>query len=339
MAGAALALSLALVFAVLEVRRRAARLERARERFFAIWRPLIFANLEGGPLHLPRVLPRDEESFLLLWIQLQDGLQREARAGFRPIAEAVGARRMIRRRLDRGNVLGKFLALRTLGHLGDPADYEDVLAHLDERRTYLCAAAARALVHIDPVRAPRDVLSRLAVRTDWPIPLFCGVLADADPGPVLAWVRAELPRLAPGPLVRLMPLLSILDPASTEDLLRDLLSPDRDPEVLCAALKRVSRPSLAPLVRRACGHPLWTVRTQAAAALGRMGGMPGRYALFRLLGDRQWWVRYRAAQALCATRLGRADEIRRMVAALHDPYAHDAVEHALAEQAFFERRP
>ncbi len=338
MAAVALALSLALVLLVLAVRRWAGGVERRRERFFAAWRPLIFESVLGGAPQVPRVSPRDEESFLLLWIQLQDGLRREARAGFRPIAEAVGARRMIRRRLEGRNVLGRLLALRTMGHLGDPSDYPDVLAHLDERGAHLCLAAAMALVHIDPGRAPGDVLPRLVTRVDWPMPQACAVLADADAGRVLAWARAELPRLGREQLVRMLPLLSIVDPGSTEKILVDLLLPARHAEVLCAALKRVSTPALAPLVLGLCRHAEWTVRTQAAAALGRVGGPPERHALLRLLGDRQWWVRYRAAQALCSGRFGRAGEVRQAVAELQDPFAHDAFEHALAEQAFAGRR-
>lgn len=338
MAGVALALSLALVVLVLAVRLRARGQERTRERFIAAWRPLIFDSVLGGAPEVPRVPPRDEESFLLLWIQLQDGLRREARAGFRRIAEAVGARRMIRRRLERRNVLGRLLALRTMGYLGDPSDYPGALAHLDERGTHLCLAAATALVHIDPARAPGDVLPRLVTRVDWPMPQFCAVLAEADAERVLAWAREELPRLGREQLVRMLPLLSIADPGATEEILRALLLPAQHPEVLCATLKRVSTPALAPLVRGLCGHAEWMVRTQAAAALGRIGGLPEREALLRLLGDRQWWVRYRAAQALCSGRFGRADEVRQVVAALQDAFAHDALEHALAEQAFAGRR-
>lgn len=328
---AALALSVAVAVYVLAMRRRTAARERARERFVAAWRPLLFDHLVGGAPVLPAVSPRDEESFLLLWIQLQDGLRGEARARFNPLAEAVGARRMIRRRLDGKDVVGRLLALRTLGYLGDPADYGEVLRHLDEPRSYLCLAAARALVHIDPRRAPDDILPRLAERVDWPIPLFSTVLAEADPAPLSAWFRAIVPQLPVERLVRLLPLVSTLGAGSAEDIVRDLLAADRDPEVLCAALKHVSGPALTPLVRRTCEHGAWAVRTQAAAALGRIGALPERDLLVRLLGDREWWVRYRAAQALCSGRFGAAEEIKPLVEQLHDRFAHDIVEHALAE--------
>ena len=330
-AAATLAISVALALCVLAMRWRTAARERARERFVAAWRPLMFDHLVGGKPVLPAVSPHDEESFLLLWIQLQDGLRGEARAGFNPIAEAVGARRMIHRRLEGRDALGRLLALRTLGYLGDAADYGEVLRYLDDPRPYLCLAAARALVHIDPRRAPDDILPRLAVRVDWPIPLFSTVLAEADVARLPAWLREIVPQLSVEKLVRMLPLVSIIDAGSAEDILRDLLAADGDPEVLCAALKRVSSPALAPLVRRACEHGAWAVRTQAAAVLGRIGALPERDLLVRLLGDREWWVRYRAAQALCSGRFGAADEIRTLAEQLKDRFAVDIIEHAIAE--------
>jgi len=330
-AAAAIGVSLALTLYVVALRRRTAARERARERFVAAWRPLMFDHLVGAEPALPAVSPRDEESFLLLWIQLQDGLRGEARARFNSLAEAVGARGMARHRLAQTNPRGRLLALRTLGYLAAADDYGEVLRYLDEPRSYLCLAGARALVDIDRKRAPDDILPRLAVRVDWPVSLFSTVLAEADVARVPAWLREAVPRLSVEQLVRLLPLVSILDGPAAEDVLRDLLAADRDPEVLCAALKRVSSPALVPLVRRVCEHQAWPVRTQAAAALGRAGALPERDLLVRLLGDREWWVRYRAAQALCSGRFGPAAEIRTLAAGLQDRFAHDIVEHALAE--------
>jgi HEAT repeat protein len=93
----------------------------------------------------------------------------------------------------------------------------------------------------------------------------------------------------------------------------------------------VRSPALLPQVRRACEHEAWTVRTQGAAALGRIGGMPERDILLRLLRDPQWWVRYRAAQAMTSGRFGSAAEVTALAAGLHDRFARDIVRQALAE--------
>ncbi len=326
----ALAITVALALQVLVMRERALRRERRRDALFAAWRPLMFAAVVGEAPPLPRLARRDADAFLLLWNQLQDGVRGEARARLNALAASVGAHAMAHARLRRDDALGRLLAVRTLGHLGCGADYDAVAHELEDRRSYLGLAAARALVSIDPVRAPGDVLPRLASRADWPVALFATVLGEADGAALTAAFRDVQRALESAAVVRLLPLASIIDVAEGEALLTELLA-SPDPEVLAAALKAVRTPALLAGVRRACTHGSWAVRTQAAAALGRVGASEDRDALVGLLGDRQWWVRYRAAQALASGRFGSAAEIATLGAGLDDRYARDIVEHVLAE--------
>jgi HEAT repeat protein len=125
--------------------------------------------------------------------------------------------------------------------------------------------------------------------------------------------------------------VGVVDGATADEILGGLLATTDDPEVVAAALKRVESPRLLPHVRRACAHGEWVVRTQAAAALGRVGDRGDRDELLRLLCDRGWWVRYRAAHALLSGRFGPAAEVAEAALALGDRYARDAVTHVLAE--------
>jgi HEAT repeat protein len=238
---------------------------------------------------------------------------------------------MARRRLARGDALDRLLALRTFGYLARPEDYPEVVRWLDDRRTYLCIAAARALVQMDPHRAPGDLLPRLARRVDWPVALFASTLAGAGPEATARQLREVLRGLPVTPLVRLLPLVTVVDGRTADEILGELLASSSDPEILCAALKRAESPRLLPHVRRACAHPEWAVRTQAAAVLGRVGEKADRQPLLLLLCDPGWWVRYRAAQALLSGRFGTAKEIAALVPGLGDRYAHDILEHVLAE--------
>ena len=320
-----------LTLQVLVLRGRRARRERRRERVFATWRPLMFEYVLGEAPGLPPLPEGDEESFLILWNQLQDGLRGEPRRELNRLAEAVGARDMARRRLQRGDALGRLLGLRTLGYVGRPSEYHEVVRHLDDRRPYVCLAAAGALAHIDAGRAPDDLLPRLASRLDWPVSQFATVLRETEAVPLAARFRRMLPQLSSAELVRLLPLATILEEAAAEEILADLLASCDEAEVLSAALKRARGPRLRQHVRRACGHAAWPVRAQAAAALGRIGVPADRDVLVPLLGDAQWWVRYRAAQALVSGPFGSPAEIAGLAAGLGDRFARDIVQHALAE--------
>lgn len=323
-------LSAVLVASVLRIRRRLARAEARRQDVVARWRPVLFEAIAGGSPRLPDLPPEDEDAFLLLWVQLLDGIRGEPLLRLARVGEELGAHALAAARLGRADALGRVLALRTLGYLGRPDDRAEALRWLDDPRSYLSLAAARALVRIDPEGAPGELLPRLARRVDWPVALFARVLAEASAPHVSERFAALCPELPATALVRLLPLASVVDAESLEPIVAALLERADDPEVLAAALRQVRSPALLAPVRRAASHASWSVRVQAAAALGRVGEPRDREILGGLLRDPEWWVRYRSAQALAA-RYGNAHEVLALADRSGDRFARDIVRQALAE--------
>jgi HEAT repeats len=324
-------LSAALVLQVLRMRRRLARRERRREAVVAAWRPLLFDVIAGGSPGLPPLAPDEEDAFLLLWLQLQDAIRGAPLARLAAAGEAVGAHALAQRRIRGTDAVGRILALRTLGYLGRPEDRAEVLRWLDDPRAYVSLAAARALVHLDPEGSPDDILPRLATRADWPIPLFASVLEETSRSRLSARFRALCGELPAAILVRLLPLASLVDAPVVAEILAGLLDLEGDPEVLAAALRHVRGPALLPPVRRAAVHERWSVRVQAAAALGRVGEPSDCDLLLRMTRDPEWWVRYRAAQALAAGPFAAPEEIVARAGHLRDRFARDMVRQVLAE--------
>jgi HEAT repeat protein len=74
------------------------------------------------------------------------------------------------------------------------------------------------------------------------------------------------------------------------------------------------------------------VRLQAARALGHIGDASDLPRLQGMLCDSQWWVRYRAAQAL--SRLPGLDHegMQRIRAAQNDRFACDVLDQVMAER-------
>jgi HEAT repeat protein len=83
--------------------------------------------------------------------------------------------------------------------------------------------------------------------------------------------------------------------------------------------------------RERLAHPEWIVRVAAAQALRRIGAPEDLPRLSRLLGDGNWWVRHRAAQALCALPGVARAELQALAATLEDRFAADALAQALAD--------
>jgi hypothetical protein len=325
------ALSVALVLQVIWLRRRLARRMRRREAVFVAWRPVLYEAIAGGSPALPPLAPADEDAFLLLWVRMQDSIRGAGLARLAALGEAVGAHALALRRIEGDDALGRALALRPRGYRGRGADWGVVLRWLDDPRAYLSLAAARALARIDPERATDEILRRLVARTDWPVPLFATVLEEASAPGLPAGLRARCAGLPAPALVRLLPLASIVDEPVVHAILEPLLDPGADPEVLAAALRHVRSAAHLAAVRRAARHERWSVRVQAAAALGRVGEPADRELLVSLLRDEEWWVRYRAAQALAARPFARPADIVALADVLGDRYARDIVEQALAE--------
>ncbi len=70
----------------------------------------------------------------------------------------------------------------------------------------------------------------------------------------------------------------------------------------------------------------------AASALGRLGLTEDVVRLEQTLQDREWWVRYRAAQALACMPFISMDDLRRMSIRSPDPYARDILQQVISEQ-------
>ena len=111
----------------------------------------------------------------------------------------------------------------------------------------------------------------------------------------------------------------------------DLLRESTDPGVLNASLKLVSGFSGVPRIASLTQHAAWFVRMQAAKVLGRIGQQEHLSILESMLDDREWWVRYRAAQAITSLPFLGPNELRRMRDRQTDRYAADMLQQTLAE--------
>jgi HEAT repeat protein len=181
-----------------------------------------------------------------------------------------------------------------------------------------------------------------AARRDWAIAKAVSMLMECDAartGPLLAAaIRAELhgereDNPPGGALARLVRLHVVADGQEVRAAVLEVLAQARDPEPLAAAVAALSQPDEAPHARWFLGHIDWQVRAAAARALRCIGGREDFVPLCAALGDPSWWVRYRAAQALCALAGTDAAELRALPARLTDAFAADMLRQVLAEQA------
>jgi hypothetical protein len=337
LAGITLVVTLGLMLQVLALRARSTRLRAEQAEVVKRWRPLLLLAAVGddeAKVVLPPLSRREQAPFLLLWNQMQDGLRGRAHAGLNTLASRLGLHDIARRYAAHGSGGERLLGLNTLGHLARSDDWERLAALLDEPRSFISLAAARALLQIDALAAAPLVLDQFLARSDWPVPRLGTLLREAGADAIGFALAQRLLETDPAQQVRLLPLARVTEAPGRGSVIEAVLAIATDRSVLAAALQQVHGPASHARVRELAGHADPQVRSYAALALGRIGSAADLPTLVELLSDRDWWVRYRAAQALQhlpGAGSGVLDTLRSQV---DDAYARDMIDQVIAERAY-----
>lgn len=330
----ALLLTLGLTLQVLSMRTLAARRRAEQRATVARWRPVLLAAVVGATLQPPVIARRERVNVMLLWNRMQDGLRGRAHESLNDLAMHLGLQQQARRYAAGRGAAKRLLGLRTLGHLGQAQDWDRLAKLLDEPRSQLSMAAARALLRIDAKRAAPLVIDQFLGRSDWPVPRLGTLLREAGADAIGFALAERLLDSPPAQQVRLLPLARVTEAPGRGSVIEAVLQISTEPAVLSATLQQVHGPASLARVRGLCEHADWQVRSYAALALGRLGDGGERKRLISMLSDREWWVRYRAAQSLLG--LPGVDEVAvaALRAALTDRYARDMVEQVVAERTY-----
>lgn len=312
--------------------------QRRTAKFLAFWRPLLaefaIVAIPCKEMVLPRLQRRDFHRFIGLWLTMQESLADEAHERLNHVARRLGAHRVAQRALRRKQVPQRLAAIIFLGHLKDRASWPSLETLLRSANPVISVVAARSLMQINPAKAVPLVFAELLRRDDWPVERLGLVfrhtltpeLANAHLAPLLDDCDDET-------AIRLLPYVRSMHHEARNALLFALLSRSRSDRLTSRVLRQVENPECLELVRRYTAHPRWHVRMQAVAALGRIGSREQDVAILaERLGDEQWWVRYRAAQALVRLLGHEPDELRALRERHADPYARQMLSQVVNEE-------
>jgi HEAT repeat protein len=329
---AALVLTLLLGLQIIGMRMVLRRRQRSDARALGRWRPLLNAAIVGEmPASLPPLGRNERLPFLRLWAHLQGSLRGEANEALNEVARRLGIDAYARTLLVRGNRPARLLSALVLGHLHDRDAWPALLRMAAQTDNTVSLTALWALVRIDPQAASDYMVPLFIAREEWALSLAAGILQQAAEPAASALTRL-LPQLGEDKLPRALRIAEALHLALPAAVLKTSLASGAMPVVI-AGLRGVRTPETLPEVRALLAHDDWQVRVQAARALGRVGERGDAERLVQLLGDREWWVRYRAAEALLELpALSRAD-LEALRASLTDRFAADMLSQAMAESA------
>jgi len=334
-------MTLVLFAAIVVLRQRLVRGLAREQEVARVWNPLLAECAERVPPALPALSRGDVELFLILWCKAQESLRGEAQKRLRELAGRLDIAPVALRMLSSRTPRRKLLALVTLGHLRERSAVPSLLILLVEAPALVSMTAAQAFIRIDPAIAMTHVLAMTARRRDWALAKVAAMLMDCNPQEVglslAAALRAEMhtrrdERLPGAGLARLLRLHVAAESGTVRDAALEALGQAKSVDTLVAALAALSHPQDARHARGLLRHGEWAVRAAAARALHRLGGPHDFAWLCAALGDRSWWVRYRAAQALCTLAEPDPEELRALPGEPIDAFAAEILRHALAER-------
>jgi HEAT repeat protein len=329
-----------LVLAIIAARIALILRQRVERRAAARWNPLIAQCAEQTPQSIPALRRRDVETFLVLWCRAQESLRGAAQDNLRALAYRLELGSRVQQLQRSGTARLELLALVALGHLRERAAIPLLLRLVPQAAPVMSLAAAQALMRIDAAVGLPCVLKAVAARDDWSLAPVVSMLLEADPQEVGAQLSAligaelEHERRAHGGagLARLLRLHVAAPNEALRGVVQAALARETLPEPLCAALAALTHPADADYARALLDHPAVPVRVAAARVLGRVGGAADHERLCHALSDRDWWVRYRAAQALCALPQADREALRALAERMADRFAGDMLRQALAER-------
>lgn len=299
------------------------------------WLPVLAESAAGLPAHPPRVGPRDEEPFLVLWNHFQESLEGQARSNLTNLGLMLGLDRKAKRMLKARSGFSRALAIITLGHLQDESEWQTIAGIAENDGSIEGYIAAQALVRIDPKRAAAVVVPLAAKRTFWPQERVAALLEELGPENIGDLLVREVQRVPREAWPRLIRLVHMSGPEHALGLVRGLLAEEQDPEILAAclvAVRQLGDNGSMEAVRSLLFHPSWQVRVQAVNAMAVMATKRDIGALVRLLSDDNWWVRYRSAQAIVWLPFLQKADVEKIRNEVGDRYGRDSLDRSMAER-------
>lgn len=304
--------------------RRQRRLERE-------WIPLLMCGLDNVPDSLPRLRRRDVRTLLSLWNRVHDAIKCSAHTPLLDLALRIGLDRAARRMFSRRDIRDRLLAITTLGRLADRALWGELVQLASTHDLALSLAAARAMVRIDPRSAMTLLLPIVAEREDWPPSTVALMLQEAGADVISGPLAKAVLRTPRDRAHRLIRYLGLAHGEATVPLLKHVIREVESIESITACLRVFTDASDVGAIEPFLHHPRWEVRVCAVKTLGRLGARRDEASLIAKLSDPEWWVRYRAAQAVGLVS-GSVDRLKRLRDTHTDPFARDILTHVLAEQ-------
>jgi hypothetical protein len=265
------------------------------------------------------------------WCRFRAQIKGTGGASLEFLADELKLRSLARRLLRRRPISNRLLAIQALGYLRDTRSWSALENLLPHPNISISITAATALVHINPNDAVSLIIPLISSRESWPRTQIGRILKLAGSDAVTGSLCHAIRKANCDSACRLFQFYESATINDIDSLAAELILTRTEPTLLAAALKSVRGQLPITMLEKLTRHKIWFVRMQAATVLGRSGRREDYRILEPLLSDTEWWVRYRAAQAIARLPFLGPNALRKLRDRQVDEYARDILHQALAE--------
>lgn len=251
--------------------------------------------------NLTNLQKRDKTVLRKLAIDLSHLVRGHERDRLIELLEAIGLQKECLSDVHSKDLELRTSAIRALQIFSDDTSRQALLRALEDRNPSIRMAAADALLHTEALPPLDTLMARLNEQS---------LLESMD----MRSLMSDIARRAPASLVQLA--RKSKGQLAVERVIADALSDSSDYSVITTligysqsddmdlrarairSLGELHHPAAAAVVQEALSDLRWQIRAVAARAAGQIGLEQCINGLNFLLDDRNWWVRFRAAEAL-----------------------------------------
>ncbi len=317
------------------------------EKFLSLWQPgLMACALEDTP---PKSLPnlRDDEAWLLikLFVKLQTTLKGDPNQRLKRLGQQLGCANMARKMLKSKHRSEKVFGLITIAYMQEAEDWNLLMPYLNQSSNTLTLYASLGLLKIDASKAAPLVVTQLLKRPDVDLLTASSILKPfrKELHEALATHIIEVSQHASSlqnlsstdirviEITWLLKVAHALDMHISTGILLPFFHAQQPINLITGAMRLIKVPDALNALRKLALHSEWQIRNQVCLTLAKMGDASDIPLLTQLMLDPQWWVRYRAAQALIGSPFITREALKRLIADLPDRYARDMAQQVFAE--------
>jgi len=307
--------------------------EKRTEKFRKIWRIVINEAIFEEPETLPSLPKKYMRQFMAEWNIFFFSLKGESHHQLVSLAKRVNADRIAMTYLIARQPRVRMLGITTLGHMKIEKAWFLLLSISKTSDTVISLSAFRAMLHINPARATEDLFEQIISRNDWPSHNVVQILGDVDKQLIFPRMRKALLISNEEDQAKLLQLLEALHCRDLLPEIRELLKGNPDGRIISLCLQLIYQPEGREIALKYIDYFRWHVRVHAATALGRIGNPDDVNVLIKMMEDKEWWVRYRAACAINEMPFITIDKLQAIKDTMSDRYARNMMEHVIAERS------